>query len=346
MAVAALASLGVYDGYLPLEHDQFPSMTKIGGAPVYTFPALLTPELTADIAQRTTCKSCGLRMFLLAQAYAPLPGGSANHNRMMYTFACNSDRCSQRPDASFVSFALQFDKPDTESFDANDEEEDAAQPVEPTPRSLLPPFTFPPLVIDIVDEPAKETIVPTDVEAELIKAAEANSQSVVADDDIADMAHQLDLKDKPIDVNFDKFRRRLARCPGQVLRYHRNGLALFMNPDKSIYLTVPPCSACGKERAMEMQLLPTILYYCHTSKYVPEAKAVLKDDGLDFATVTVYACRAGCQGQAAGTVLETLFTFVEPPPTMEEDTSSCGGKLTLREYFAQADVPASPEMGK
>ena len=339
---AAVASLGVFDGYLPLEHDVFKSMTKIGGNAVLTFPARLSPEMLQDIDKRTMCKACGAHMFLLAQAFAPLPGSSATHNRMLYTFACNSDRCSLRPDDAFVSFALQFDQPDTESLDANDDESDAPQPVEATPCSLLAPFSFPPLAVEIVDEPAKEVIVPTDVEVEMIKAAEANSKSHVADDDIAEMAHALDLKDKPIDVNFDKFRRRIARCPEQVLRYHRNGLALFMNPDRTIYLTVPPCAACGKERAMEYQLLPTLLYYCHTDKYVSKDKVRAKDEGLDFATVTVFACRAGCQALAAGTVLETLFTFVEAPPTMEEDNNNCGGKLTLREYFKQGDAPDLP----
>jgi hypothetical protein len=334
--MAAVASLGVFDGYLPLEHDMFPSMTKIGGSPVFTFPDLMPAEMVSDIKQRKTCKSCGSQMFLLAQAFAPL---TSSHNRMVYTFGCNSDQCSLRPDSSFTSFAVQFDKPDLESMNAADDETDAPVPVEATPKELLPPFTLPPLAVDVVDEPSKEVIVPTDVEAELIKAAELNGKSEVGDDDIAEMAHTLDLKDKPVDVNFDKFRRRIARCPAQVMRYHRNGLSLFMNPDKTIYLTVPPCDRCGMERANELQLLPTLLYYCRPEKYVTEEKQKQKDDGIDFATVTLFSCKGGCQQSAAGAVLETLFTFVEPAPTLEEETNSCGGKLTLREYFAQGDQP-------
>ena len=326
-----MASLGVFDGYLPLEHDKFTSMTKIGGSAVFTFPDLMAPELQEDIKVRTTCKSCGVKMFLLAQAFAPLEG---THNRMIYVFGCNSDACALRPDSSFVSFAVQFDRLDTEAMECNDAEADDPVPVEATPRQLLPLFTLPPLAVDIVDEPEKEEIVPTDVEAEMIKAAEANGRSDVTDEDIAEMAHQLDLKDKPIDVYFDKFRKRLARCPLQLMRYHRGGLSLFMNPDKTIYLTVPPCDKCGKERALEMQLLPTLLYFCHAEKYVPEGK-LQHDDGIDFATVTIYSCRDGCQRRSPGVVLEQLFAFVEPAPTLEEESHSCGGKLTLREYFAQ-----------
>jgi hypothetical protein len=87
----------------------------------------------------------------------------------------------------------------------------------------------------------------------------------------------------------------------------------------------------------ELQLLPTLLHYCHAEQYVPEGKRK-QDDGMDYATITVFSCRDGCRQNAAGCIFEELFLFVEPAPMMDEEMSS--GKLSLREYFAQPSDPA------
>lgn len=328
--------LGVYDGFLPLEHDSFSSLTKCGGRAAF-HPALSTDAhaLHTQIEEWTRCRSCGDQMFLLAQAFAPLPTaahmGDA-HNRMMYVYACNSAVCAAKASDSWVSFSVQLDKDDEAAAVADDDADDAPVPVEPTPKELIPAFTYPPLSVDVVPEPQKEVIVPTDVEAELIRATEASAAGPADAEDIKELEDQLDLKDKPIDVYFDKFRRRVARCPKQVLRYQWGGLPLFMNVTKTFDLSVPACEHCGGVRAMELQLLPTLLFFVRSKDYVTAGKRD-GDDGLDFATATVYTCAAGCLGKVSGLVAQREFLFVEPAPTMAEEISP-DGKPDLRSYFA------------
>ncbi|KAG0600346.1 hypothetical protein M758_11G026300 [Ceratodon purpureus] len=86
------------------------------------------------------------------------------------------------------------------------------------------------------------------------------------------------------------FQARLARAPGQVLRYCRAVGAKPLWPslqDQPKEGDVPRCQNCGGSRMFEFQLLPQLLYYLGVQN---EADS----DSLDWATIAVYTCAASC----------------------------------------------------
>lgn len=290
-------------------------------------------------------------MYLLVQAFCPLPSVPVGlpHHRMLYVYCCNSAECAAKPTDSWRAFSYQLDVDDVEAFDANDSEDDEPVPVEATPAQFLrESHSFPPVAIDILPEPSKEVIVPTDVEAEIIRTVEERQRYGEADqEDLQELENHLDLKAKSTDYYFDHFRRRIARCGSQILRYQHGGAPIFMNMEKTLQVTVPPCTHCGGPRAMELQVVPTVLYYLRSKNYVPVGKKS-GDDGVDFATATVYVCKKGCLGTRKGMVLQEEFLFVEPAPTMGEETGA-EGRPSLRQYFeskltaAEAQSEATPD---
>ncbi|KAI9987677.1 hypothetical protein PInf_023721 [Phytophthora infestans] len=109
-----------------------------------------------------------------------------------------------------------------------------------------------------------------------------------------------------------RFQKRINRCPLQCLRYDYGGEPLWpvVIPQN---LKVPPCAGCGKERAFEMQLTPTINYFLKVDEYAladtaslqkPESsagnttsdtpKAVVPPGGMDWLSLIVYCCSASC----------------------------------------------------
>ncbi|CUG90099.1 Hypothetical protein, putative, partial [Bodo saltans] len=163
--------LGVYDGYLPLAHDQLSSLTKCGGNAVLhpivakstqsTSGAVVTKAAVTtkvQLEEWTTCGVCQGKMYLLLQAFAPLPNTTDDsHNRMLYVYGCNSAQCAAKPSQSWVAVSLQVDREDEDAAAAEeegDEEEEEPIPVGPTPVEFLPNRTsFPPIAVDIMPEP-------------------------------------------------------------------------------------------------------------------------------------------------------------------------------------------------
>ena len=85
----------------------------------------------------------------------------------------------------------------------------------------------------------------------------------------------------------DRFARRLARRPDQVVRYAYGAAPLWPAADGPP--AAPPC-ACGAPRDFELQLMPTLAY-------------VLRHDALDVHTVLVCSCRASCDASDAEAVV-------------------------------------------
>jgi hypothetical protein len=252
---------------------------------------------------------------------------------MIYVYCCNSAVCASKASDSWCAISIS-----THVAGDDESEVDAVEPYEeqlaPLPKEHLPPSTFPPCAVDIVEEPRKVTLASTNVEAEILRAAELNRNTAVDDEEVRELEQQLDLKDKPIDIYFDKFRRRLERMPTQVLRYQRDGFPLFMNPEKTLELVIPACQYCGQRRVMELQVLSTALYYLTPREYVSGGR-LSGDDGVDFATATIYVCAKGCQADPtpSGARIQREFLFVEPAPTLQEEYSA-DGRPSLRQYFS------------
>lgn len=343
--------LGVYDGYLPLSHDELTSMTKAGGVPTIFHPSSTSSSSTAatDVITQRCCRTCGQKLYLLMQAFCPLPSvpNGDPHHRMMYVLCCNSAECASRPNESWAVYSYQVNADDVEAFDANDSEDEEPIPVEATPSQFLrAKNSFPPVAMDIIPEPKKEVVVPTDVEAEIIRHVEEKQRygEEGAEEELENLEANLDLKAKSTDYFFDHFRRRLARCSSQILRYQYGGQPIFMNVENTKEVKVPPCGRCGGPRCMELQVMPTVLYYLQSRNYVPEGKKS-GDDGVDFATATVYVCQKGCLGSVEGEVVQEEFLFVEPAPTMGEETGAEGAKPSLRQYFTAPQPPAAAPSG-
>ncbi|KPA78257.1 hypothetical protein ABB37_06409 [Leptomonas pyrrhocoris] len=287
--------LGLFDGYMSLKRDSLTSETKIGGTATYFPPLTETDKST--IHRWTTCGVCGHAMSLLLQAYSPLPGAPTDvpHHRMVYVFACNSSYCARQPLSSMVAFSVQVDAEDTLALEEEEGEaadEDDVVETGPLLPSELPDAVLPPGYVYIDEEPLKETVVPTDLERELIKMAEENARSTVTDEELQQLEQQVDLKDKKTDYYFEKFRARMARAPNQVLRYYERRAAttastppasgntrvkeakpIFMNPDKvKAMVTIPACAVCGAAQTAELQVMPTTLYYLQVAQYTALAR--------------------------------------------------------------------------
>ncbi|EKF38097.1 hypothetical protein MOQ_001697 [Trypanosoma cruzi marinkellei] len=343
--------LGVFDGYMPLKRDALTSETKIGGTPTY-FPALSETQ-TAILQKWTTCGVCGHPMFLLLQAFSPLPLASSTlHHRMIYIFCCNSAACTLQPTCSWCAFTLQVDAVDESALEEEEEEEtkDLLRCDHPLRPAELPPNTFPPCFVDIVAEPKKkkEIIVPTELEAEMIRVSEENARNAgITEADIKELERTIDLKDKPSDLDFEKFQRRLAREPRQVLRYYvrdplgkqENGvltptaLPLFMNPGKvRNNVRIPPCDNCGAALTHELQLMPTCVYYLRVGEYLATGKSTT-DEGVDWGSVTVFVCSKDCSKDCSGVLLRRAFVFVEKAPALEDEAKETDGRQNLRSFM-------------
>ncbi|KAG8342806.1 hypothetical protein TRVL_06366 [Trypanosoma vivax] len=338
--------LGVFDGYMPLERDKLTSETKIGGTPTY-FPDLCEHD-QEKISKWTTCGVCGRKMYLVVQAFSPLPEAPALHHRMIYIFCCNTDACSYQPSGSWCAFTLQVDLLDSQAL--NDEQEDIAVLADPLPACELPMYTFPPCYIDIVPQPKKEIVVPTDLEAEMIRVAEENARnSEMTVEDIQELEQVVDLKDKPSDYEFDKFRRKLAMMPSQVIRYYprcsferekkacssTSTLPLFMRLTKvKDILRIPPCIRCGAALTHELQVMPTSAHYLRVCDYVP-ANDSEHNEGVDWGTVTLFVCSKNCSLNHKGVLLSKEFIFVEAPPALQDEVEGSRGRVDLRTFMTQ-----------
>uniref|UniRef100_A0A1I8GMW2 PDCD2_C domain-containing protein n=1 Tax=Macrostomum lignano TaxID=282301 RepID=A0A1I8GMW2_9PLAT len=103
-----------------------------------------------------------------------------------------------------------------------------------------------------------------------------------------------------------KFYDRLARCPGQLLRYQWSGRPLLVAPMDPA--AVSDCRLCGAARCFELQLMPGLL------TALPSCIA----EHLDLATALVYTCSAACEppaGEDRGFAEETVLIQRELPPT-------------------------------
>jgi len=102
-----------------------------------------------------------------------------------------------------------------------------------------------------------------------------------------------DIKNEDIDKTFKKFSKRIAREPGQVLRYSRaeNNIPLWVNDKgQTTSSEVPCCPVCGSKREFEFQVLPQLLYYLKVDQS-PE----VSQNSLDWGTLAVYTCWKSCE---------------------------------------------------
>ena len=92
-------------------------------------------------------------------------------------------------------------------------------------------------------------------------------------------------RDQVEDAVCERFRGRVRRAPGQVVRYERGGRPLVCTASPALE-SPPACQECGGERSLEFQVMPQLL---------TELRLGLDDcPGLDWGSLYVYTCQASC----------------------------------------------------
>ncbi|CAL8243494.1 unnamed protein product [Lota lota] len=135
---------------------------------------------------------------------------------------------------------------------------------------------------ELATEPEEKGVEQKEDEVEEEENAEVEgAQKTLAEADLEEMAMH-ETQDSKV---FQRFRRRTAAEPHQVLRYSRAGCPLWVSSqhvpsDKDI----PPCT-CGAKRSFEFQVMPQLL----NSLRVDSTGA-----SIDWGTLAVYSCSVSC----------------------------------------------------
>ena len=183
-----------------------------------------------------------------------------------------------------------------------------------TPPPFLPPSTqrtvarsltlFPCYELTYETEyiPSTSTL-PTPHEADLLSAYHTRPPSPDpdnADDDDDGLSSLGHLHQH--DALFNRFRRRIAHNPEQVVRYERGGEELWVGREGQGEGGGGVCEACGGRRVFELQVLPQLLYYLEREEGGVRGEG--EDDrlaamrawkeGLDWGSLFVYTCEQSC----------------------------------------------------
>ncbi len=92
----------------------------------------------------------------------------------------------------------------------------------------------------------------------------------------------LEAKSVKSDKAFNKFKKRIAYQPDQILRYDRSGEPLWVSNECTMKTSdVPSCPHCDGPRVFEFQIMPQLLND-------------LGNDTVDWGTIAVYTCQKSC----------------------------------------------------
>ncbi|XP_037079069.1 programmed cell death protein 2-like [Pollicipes pollicipes] len=165
------------------------------------------------------------------------------------------------------------------------------------PPPLHGPVTFRPAYLGVVEEPAPRGA-PSHHELDLLRAYQAregvNLAQLSAPGGGGDgpTAAAAEGYERAAPAHGDrllyKLIQRLELCPGQVLRYCRDGGAPL--PLAPLPPAPPACRHCGAPAVFELQLLPTLVARLR----VADAAGGEHAGPLEFGTVLVYTCRDSC----------------------------------------------------
>ncbi|XP_035538005.1 programmed cell death protein 2 isoform X2 [Morone saxatilis] len=152
--------------------------------------------------------------------------------------------------------------------------------------SIVPtsPFLFP--EFELVTEPEEDE---EEEEEKDTKETEEEEEEAGADS-LADTLEETDLEEMAMHETednkvFQRFKKKIAPEPHQVVRYSRGGSPLWISSQHiPSDQDVPPCT-CGAKRIFEFQVMPQLLNsLCVDSKGA----------SIDWGTLAVYACSASC----------------------------------------------------
>lgn len=101
------------------------------------------------------------------------------------------------------------------------------------------------------------------------------------------------------DKVFNRFRKRVAYVPEQIIRYDRGGEPLWVSPDRIPSSDdIPPCPRCKSHRIFEFQVMPQLLNHLGAESI---------EGALDWGTIAVYTCSEDCKGDQVELVWQQDF---------------------------------------
>ncbi|XP_053602426.1 programmed cell death protein 2 isoform X2 [Plodia interpunctella] len=139
----------------------------------------------------------------------------------------------------------------------------------------------------LVDEEEEEDQSNIDVNQEMEKLKKMMQEKKAGSlHNVSDSELEQYTKTLPEDKVFNKFSKRVARHPDQVLRYERNGQPLWItgNFDNSI-INIPACQYCNGERQFEFQIMPQLLNFIDVG---------IDFNSIDWGVLAVYSCKKSC----------------------------------------------------
>ncbi|XP_048586355.1 programmed cell death protein 2 [Nematostella vectensis] len=146
---------------------------------------------------------------------------------------------------------------------------------------------FPELEIITETEPPEEQFVEKS-EEEKMKEFESMSKSLGVDsskDQELERLAELGKEKFVVDKIFKNFKKRVLRCPDQVLRYQRGGEPLWVSDEYQPRLEDVPKCQCGSSRQFEFQIMPQLLNYLKVDSV---------EASMDWGTIVIFTCSTSC----------------------------------------------------
>ncbi|XP_038210708.1 programmed cell death protein 2-like [Zerene cesonia] len=137
----------------------------------------------------------------------------------------------------------------------------------------------------IVDEEDQEKVKHVDENQEmeklkhLIKEKKAGTMSDINESELEEYTGKI-----PDDKVFNKFSKRIARHPDQVLRYDRGGVPLWITAQAD-NIDIPKCSYCNEPRQFEFQIMPQLLNFINIG---------IEINSIDWGILAIYTCNKSC----------------------------------------------------
>ncbi|XP_045764783.1 programmed cell death protein 2 [Maniola jurtina] len=143
----------------------------------------------------------------------------------------------------------------------------------------------------IVDEEDKEEVTAEDSNQEMEKLRKMMQEKKAGTlSNVPDSELEQYVKPLPEDKVYNKFRKRIARHPNQVLRYDRGGAPLWITKVSGNLITVPECQYCNGDRQFEFQIMPQLLNFINVG---------IELNSIDWGVLAIYTCKASCNNGPA-----------------------------------------------
>ncbi|XP_010444439.1 PREDICTED: probable 20S rRNA accumulation protein 4 isoform X2 [Camelina sativa] len=287
--------------------------TKIGGLP--DWPPIPDDALRPELLN---CCSCGSKLSLVAQVYAPISTENLDiQERTLYIFGCLMPKCGTS-EQSWRAFSIHKAIKEKESTKAiaeasttvasnSKKQKSSGTKAKPSPSKpetrvadqikletgpVVPCF----YIYTKEDIPSKEVDrFSMNYSSLSIKDREnGNNAEGESEEAWEDEKYEYD-KALNADRTYLKFKKRLDANPEQCFRYSYGGKPILATEDLK---SPDKCRNCDSPRHFEMQLMSPLLFFLHEGVVDKVLKQSL--DNFDWMTLIVYTCSKNCANAVNG----------------------------------------------